>query len=227
MSDDIKDAGGNGAPPRFSLSRWSERKRANARGAAVVETAEVPAVGVVPPMPVGAATSAAGADNAASAVSPVAENRPLPALETLTFDSDFTVFMAGNVDESVRRAALRTLLHDPRFNVMDGLDTYIDDYSIPDPISPEILAQLRHSIDTLNPVFPAEEGALPVAVNEVPAAAPVRMAGTVAAADAQAAAEVTAQVAVQVNAPVATQQAACAAQPADVPSVAKDAADNT
>jgi hypothetical protein len=34
----------------------------------------------------------------------------------------------------LRRQALKTLMNDPRFNVMDRLDVYIDDYSIPDPM---------------------------------------------------------------------------------------------
>jgi hypothetical protein len=42
--------------------------------------------------------------------------------------------MKAEVDPETRRAALRTLFSDPRFNVMDGLDVYIDDYSKPDPL---------------------------------------------------------------------------------------------
>ena len=38
------------------------------------------------------------------------------------------------VDASVKNAALKKLFADPHFNVMDGLDTYIDDYGKPDPI---------------------------------------------------------------------------------------------
>jgi hypothetical protein len=34
-------------------------------------------------------------------------------------------------------------MRDPRFNVMDGLDVYIDDYSKPDPIPEEWLGQLN------------------------------------------------------------------------------------
>ena len=30
----------------------------------------------------------------------------------------------------------------PHFNVMDGLDVYIDDYSTPDPISPDVVRQM-------------------------------------------------------------------------------------
>jgi hypothetical protein len=65
-------------------------------------------------------------------------------------------FVAQGVDESVKRAALKTLFADPHFNVMDGLDTYIDDYSKPDPIPPEILRKLRQS-ETLGLFDPVEE----------------------------------------------------------------------
>jgi len=169
MNDDTNDSGNNDMPKRFSLSRWSERKRAVARGEAVAEA---------PPAPTGdtkAVASVATADAAAAA-----PEIALPHVDSLTFDSDFTVFMTGKVDESVKRAALRTLLHDPRFNVMDGLDVYIDDYSIPSPMSPDILAQLRHSIDVLNPVFPPGFVPAPVAINEAPVAANGRIAETAA-----------------------------------------------
>ena len=73
----------------------------------------------------------------------------LPALDSLTFESDFKAFMHAKVEESVKRAALKKLFADPRFNVMDGLDTYIDDYTKADPISEELLAQLQHARQTL------------------------------------------------------------------------------
>jgi len=55
-------------------------------------------------------------------------------VESLTPESDFTPFMAADVDGGVRREALKTLFRDPRFNVMDMMDVYVDDYSKPDPI---------------------------------------------------------------------------------------------
>jgi hypothetical protein len=73
----------------------------------------------------------------------------LPPLESLSFESDFRVFMRAKVDEGVRRAALKKLFSDPRFNIMDGLDVYIDDYSKEDPIPPGMLAQLQHARTTL------------------------------------------------------------------------------
>jgi len=101
------------------LSRWSKRKHAANRGDAPSEAA-APAAATATP---GAATPAAAADPA-----------PLPDMATLTPDSDFTGFMRENVPESLKRQALKTLFQDPRFNVMDGLDVYIDDYSKPDPL---------------------------------------------------------------------------------------------
>jgi hypothetical protein len=37
---------------------------------------------------------------------------------------------------------MKKLFTDPRFNVMDGLDIYIDDYSIADPIPESMLRQM-------------------------------------------------------------------------------------
>ena len=91
------------------------------------------------------------AATAAARVAPVAEAPlpALPALERVTFESDFAAFMHAKVDEAVRRAALRKLFAAPHFNVMDGLDIYIDDYSIEAPIAAEAVALLEHAKTTL------------------------------------------------------------------------------
>jgi len=73
----------------------------------------------------------------------------LPPVDSLKFESDFGAFMRAKVDQGIRRAALKKLFSDPRFNVMDGLDVYIDDYSKEDPIPPGMLAQLEHARTTL------------------------------------------------------------------------------
>ncbi len=62
--------------------------------------------------------------------------------QALTTESDFRPFAARGVAPEVQNAALRTLFSDPHFNVMDRLDTYIDDYSQPDPIPKEMLRKL-------------------------------------------------------------------------------------
>jgi hypothetical protein len=112
------------------LSRWSRRKHAARRGEAEP----------VAPVP---ATAAAAASSPAPASEAAPEQAELPPVESLTPESDFQPFMQEGVDPGLRRQALRTLFRDPRFNVMDGLDVYIDDFSKPDPIPPEWLGQLN------------------------------------------------------------------------------------
>lgn len=111
--------------PRDFLSRWSRRKREVA--AAKAAPAKVPEL------------------------APAEAPKPtdLPPVDSLTFESDFSAFLRANVEESVKRAALKKLLHDPRFNVMDGLDTYIDDYTQNEGISEEMLKTLDHARSTL------------------------------------------------------------------------------
>ena len=76
---------------------------------------------------------------------------PLPPIESLTIDSEFAAFFKPDVAEATKRAALKQLFRDPRFNIMDGLDVYIDDYTQPDPISPEMMKQLLHTRHIFNP----------------------------------------------------------------------------
>lgn len=109
-----------GIGQRFSLSRWSRRK--------LQAAAAAPAS---PPV--------AGPPAAPPPASPALE---LPAVESLTFSSDFAAFLRPEVDDRIRRAALKQLFRDPRFNIMDGLDTYIDDYTRADPIAPDVVADL-------------------------------------------------------------------------------------
>src|SRR3990172_10078304 len=79
------------------------------------------------------------------AVDPATPPPELPISDKLTFDSDYRAFFHPRVDEDVRRAALKRLFSDPRFNVMDGLDVYIDDYSKSEPIPAAMMAQLRQA----------------------------------------------------------------------------------
>jgi len=80
-------------------------------------------------------------------IAPVTELPPptLDDVAQLTPSSDFSRFVAPNVDEGVKRAAMKKLFSDPHFNVMDGLDTYIDDYGKPDPIPEAMLRRMAQS----------------------------------------------------------------------------------
>jgi Protein of unknown function (DUF3306) len=64
-------------------------------------------------------------------------------------DPDFSAFMKPDVDPAVQQAALKKMFTDPHFNIMDGLDIYIDDYSKPDPLPPGMLERMVQS-DMLN-----------------------------------------------------------------------------
>ncbi len=59
--------------------------------------------------------------------------------------TDFSAFMRADVDPAVQQAAIKKMFRDPHFNVMDGLDIYIDDYSKPDPIPMEMLKRMAQS----------------------------------------------------------------------------------
>jgi hypothetical protein len=59
--------------------------------------------------------------------------------------ADFSAFMRADVDPAVQQAAMKKMFRDPHFNVMDGLDIYIDDYSKPDPIPMEMLKRMAQS----------------------------------------------------------------------------------
>jgi len=143
----------------FSLRRWSRRKREAARQRDPTHASpRSDTAASAPKLPGDAITLQSipptGAPKAPPHVSPapVAESPkvPLPPVESLTIDSDFSPFMQSGVDEGVKREALRKLVRDPRFNVMDGLDVYIDDYSKPSPLEPALaraLVQARYVFD--------------------------------------------------------------------------------
>ncbi len=130
------------------LSRWARRKAQVREGTVVDEARATPpvaspaiaptAVAPIPVMPI--------AEPAAT--EPVQDKPPAPTLAdvaALNRDSDYSRFVASGVDPEVKNAALGKLFSDPHFNVMDGLDTYIDDYGKPDPLPAGMLRQMVQS----------------------------------------------------------------------------------
>lgn len=127
------------------LGRWSRRKQAVRDGEAVPPLPPPPEP--APPRaeaPGSVSTASTASPPGPSPVSPAAQVPP-PTLEdarALTPASDFKPFMAANVSADVRNTALKKLFADPQFNVMDRLDTYIDDYSQPDPLPVAMLRRM-------------------------------------------------------------------------------------
>ncbi len=140
----------------FSLKRWSQRKLEAARAAPAPASAAAPSA-VKATGPAEATQSpqpSAMAQPPATSPSATAEEIAAPALppiESLTIDSDFSAFLGPRVDPAIKLQALKRLFRDPRFNVMDGLDVYIDDYSIPDPLEPEVARALAHARYVFDP----------------------------------------------------------------------------
>lgn len=115
------------------LSRWSRRKTLAREGvpqAAPVAPPEAPAVASAPPAP---------------PEPPALPAEPVPTLDDvadLTPQDDFRRFVARGVPAPVRNAAVKKLFADPHFNVMDGLDIYIDDYTQPSPLAAADMARM-------------------------------------------------------------------------------------
>jgi hypothetical protein len=111
------------------LRRWSRLKRESAAAAPAKKATE----------------ESKAVEKKAAEQSPV----PLPSLDSLTFESDFKAFMHAKVEEGVKRAALKKLFADPRFNVMDGLDTYIGDYTRSDTIPADMFERMARKREKL------------------------------------------------------------------------------
>ena len=150
------------------LGRWSKRKHAARRGETPAEPARPEAAPPAPPPPA-----------AAPAAPP--ELPPVDSLKGL--ESDYQDFLRSDVDPATKSAALRKLFGDPHFNQMDGLDTYIDDYTKEDPIPPAMLRAMNQarSLGLFDDEEKAEQekaaaadtAAAPVAIASVEGPAPV------------------------------------------------------
>jgi hypothetical protein len=127
------------------LSRWSKRKLA-------VETPSSPPTSAIddktPNTSTGVPIEAKMSETASGTGTLEKDEHDqnvLPDVATLTTQSDFTPFMAKDVPPNLRNQAMKTLFTDPHYNIMDGLDTYIDDYGKPDPLPADWLRNMNQS----------------------------------------------------------------------------------
>lgn len=122
------------------FARWSRRKALAREGIVAPE-----------PAPASATPRSVAPAAAAPAGTPPAQTVPAPPPPTLDDvaalapGANVSRFVAPGVDTAVRNAALKRLFADPRFNVMDGLDTYIDDYGRPDPLPVAMLRRMAQA----------------------------------------------------------------------------------
>ena len=130
------------------LGRWSRRKQEVREGKPVQEPPP-PAPSLPPPVassaPAPMPALAAGAPRTVAEGAAPTEAPPKPTLadaQALTPASDFKAFVARDVSPEVRNLAMKKLFADPQFNVMDGLDIYIGDYTQPDPLPEGMLRKM-------------------------------------------------------------------------------------
>ena len=131
------------------LNRWSKKKLGAEPELSPSELAEKQSLA---PDSKGLKDPALGEQSSEKNLEPVAgaaqAQEVAPTLEDvlkLTQDSDFSAYVKPGIDPEVQKAAMQKLFSDPRYNVMDGLDIYIDDYSKPDPIPLEMLKRMNQS----------------------------------------------------------------------------------
>lgn len=91
----------------------------------------------------------------------------LPPVDSLTPESDFSGFMAGGVQDTLRRAALKKLFTDPHFNAPDLFEPFSGDWTGGEAISDEMLATLNQARTVL---FREEEKAASPGEAKEPAA---------------------------------------------------------
>ena len=130
----------NDETPAGFLSRWSRRKAEVRQNVALDEISEK---SLAPPTKLVGSLDQEGDQK--THLDSAAQQKPAPSMadvQSLTKDSDYTQFMAGEVAPEVKNAAMKKLFTDPHFNVMDRMDVYIDDYGQPDPIPQAMLRQM-------------------------------------------------------------------------------------
>jgi len=96
---------------------------------------------------------------------PELTDQDMPALDSLTADSDFSPFLSPKVSESLRRLALRKLFHGDAFNVCDGLDDYAEDFTRFSGLGSVVTADMKHQLQRL-----LEKEKLEAGAEEAPAA---------------------------------------------------------
>jgi hypothetical protein len=149
----MSETSNNGEGGNF-FSRWSQRKQAVKQGVPLAEA--LPAANTQPqtnPLQASSHNAAlaaqAGAPQTKTAAPSQNETTQEPAkvltledVSKLPPESDFTSYMTQGVSPEVRNAAMKKLLADPHYNIMDGLDIYIGDYNTPDPLPEGMLAKM-------------------------------------------------------------------------------------
>lgn len=137
------------------LSRWSRRKievrTQEMEGLLPVQAAESSLAQIPAPLPVGNVP-----ENLAATAAPVQSAPPevvLPTeadLKLVEQGGDIKAFLMDKVAPELKNKAFKALFSRPEFNVMDGLDIYIDDYNKFIPLSQQDIGKMTLSKQLLS-----------------------------------------------------------------------------
>ena len=75
---------------------------------------------------------------------------PVPTIDNLDEDSDMMGFMSLNIDENLRKSALRKFFHLPKFNRRDGLDDYDEDFQSFQNLGNILTSDMRYHLERLS-----------------------------------------------------------------------------
>ncbi|MDH3693500.1 MAG: DUF3306 domain-containing protein [Gammaproteobacteria bacterium] len=123
-----------------ALSRWSRRKQQ------ALEQSEK----VLPAAPV--------VDEAETETEqPVLTDADMPPVENLSEDSDYSGFLSPGVSEELRALALRKLFRSAKFNIVDGLDDYDDDFRAVTLLKDVLMADATDKLNEATNQAPEDE----------------------------------------------------------------------
>lgn len=121
-----------------ALSRWSRRKLEAQQAASIedpVDLADDPAPAELP------------IEASEAEAPPVLTDADMPALDSLTEESDYSGFMSSGVSDDLRNLALRKLFRASVFNIRDGLDEYDEDYTEFEKLGDIVTCDMKHQIE--------------------------------------------------------------------------------
>lgn len=128
------------------LSRWSRRKQQTTEQTLeedlTLQLAEQGRVEVDSP-----ATVASQDAQEAEASEAVLTDTDMPAIESLSEDSNFSQFMSSGVSDELRNLALRKMFKAPFFNIRDGLDEYDEDFTTFEKLGDIVTCDMRHQME--------------------------------------------------------------------------------
>ena len=82
-------------------------------------------------------------EGAADTAAPILTDDDMPPINSLSADSDVSMFFNSGVSAALRRAALRHIFQQPKFNVRDGLNDYDGDYTVFEPLGDTITSDMK------------------------------------------------------------------------------------